>query len=43
MTEQLILSLIVEGELFLEAQADIQNLVESDLAKGDFHSTVLLR
>jgi len=32
----------VEGELPLETQKDIQELVESDSFKGDKHSTVLL-
>ena len=44
MNIQLELAIITEGELaLLETQQEIQNLVESDLAKGDFHSTVLLR
>jgi len=42
METQLILPIEVEGELSLDTQTEIQTLVESDLAKGDTHSTVLL-
>ena len=42
MNEQMNLPIEVEGELPLETQKDIQELVESDSFKGDKHSTVLL-